>query len=303
MIKDGELRAIVNLLDDTDEEVVRAAEARLFAEGPDVVPLLENCWTDNKDPFIAFRIETIIRSIQQQQLEADFTIWRDTGGADLLSACLLVNRIHYPGLNPDMVFKYLDKVRLDAWMAMYSAGNPLDKIQLLNHILFERHGFSGNTTNYHVPDNSFIHRVIETRKGNPISLCNLYSVIAQRLGMPVFGVNLPQHFVLAWCEEQSPQAQVPYNSPPALDRKDYGRVLFYINPFSKGQVFMKKNIDDFLQAIKVEARAEFYEPCDNQEILRRMLRNLHYAYAEIHNEEKLRETEVFMRIMGMTGED
>ncbi len=303
MISLNELEAILYLLDDTDEEVVRTAENRLFSEGVNVIPYLEAIWENQTDQSARERIEIVIRSIQQQNLHQDFVVWKETGGQDLLEACLLVNRIQYPGLNTEIVTRFIDKIRLDAWMAMYSAENPLDKIQILNHILFERQGISGNTENYHAIDNSFIHRLVESKEANPITICNLYSIIAQRLGMPVFGVNLPQHFVLAWCEELNAEPTVPYNTIPFLDRNNYGKVLFYINPFSKGQVFLRKNIDEFLDAIKVKPRPEFYEPCSNIEILRRMLRNLNYSYQEVQNHQKASEVEAYMNLLGLTGED
>jgi hypothetical protein len=120
--------------------------------------------------------------------------------------------------------------------------------------------------------------------------------------MPVFGVNLPQHFILAWCEEETPGISDSYNAPKSLNRSDYGKVLFYINPFSHGQIFLKKNIDDFLAAIKTQPRPEFYEPCNNLEIIRRVLRNLHFSYGELQNKDKMNRISDYMNILGMRGE-
>jgi regulator of sirC expression with transglutaminase-like and TPR domain len=300
MLSKSEIEAILYLLDDSDEEVIQTVEQRLYSEGPGIVPLLEDYWTGNEDPLRAFRIESIIRNIQKLQLEQDFTSWMHSDARDLFTGCNLVSRIQYPGLKTEGVEAYVEKVRLDAWMAMYSAQNPLDKVQILNHILFERQGISGNSENYHAPDNSFLNRVIEARRGNPISLCNLYSIVAQRLGLPVFGVNLPQHFVLAYCDDSDKDQDISFHSKGQLRRDDYGKVLFYINPYSRGQVFLRKNIDEFLHAIKVEPQAGFYEPCDNLEIVRRMLRNLHFSYSELQALDKQSLVQNYMRVLGMT---
>ncbi|MCC7298827.1 MAG: transglutaminase family protein [Bacteroidia bacterium] len=302
MLKDSEIKAILFLLDDPDEEVVAAVEERLYSEGPEIISTLESFWKGDEDPVLAYRIETIIKNIQNRELEKDFTNWLQSENQDLLEGCLLICRIQYPGMNPDVVHNYIEKVRIDAWMALYSAGNPMDRVKILNHILFERHGLKGNQSNYHSPDNSFLNRVIESRTGNPITLCCLYSIIAQKVGMPVFGVNLPQHFVLAWCEEPIPNFQTAYQGPPALFRKDFGKILFYINPFSHGQIFLKKNIDEFLDAIKVAPQKSFYEPCNNLEIIKRMLRNLHFSYTEIQNNEKRDAVANYMKLLGMGGE-
>lgn len=300
MLTRSELEAMIYLLDDNDNEVVDAVQDRLFREGPEVVPLLEEIWSDNKDPGKGDKIEQLIDRINQRELLKDLMAWKSSVQKDLLEACLIVCRIQYPGMDSGMVYRYIEKLKLEVWMAMYNTHNPLDRIKVLNHILFERHGLSGNSENYHAPDNSFIHRLIETRRSNPITLCSLYAIVAQRLGLPVFGVNLPQHFVLAWCEEKQTPEALPYQSAASLRREDFGEVLFYINPFSKGQVFLKENIDEFLKAIHVEPRELFYEPCSNEDILQRMLRNLHFSYSELHHSRNVATIEMLMRQLGMS---
>ncbi|MBL7812201.1 MAG: transglutaminase family protein [Bacteroidetes bacterium] len=302
MLRPTEIEAMLFLLDDTDEGIVKAVESRFFAEGMEVLPSLEAYWQTNQDPLIAARIEEIIQAIQQNALHTDIAKWLDKGGTDLLEAAIMVARIQYPGLNTHLVHHFIEKVKADAWPALFNAQSPYDKVHALNHIFFDRQGMTGNNENYHAPDNSLINRVIETRRGNPITLCILYSVIAQRLGMPVFGVNLPQHFVLAWCDDSHIAGGVPLKTDGILQREWYGDVLFYLNPFSRGQIFVQKNIDDFLQVIKVEQDPVFYEPCANVEILKRMLRNLHYAYSEIRNVAGQNKVESFMRQLGMMGE-
>ncbi|KAF5277932.1 hypothetical protein FQR65_LT15898 [Abscondita terminalis] len=70
-------------------------------------------------------------------------------------------------------------------------------------------GLSGNTANYHDPQNSYLNKVLESKKGNPITLACIYCVIAQRLDIPIYGVNLPKHFVLAYMNEETTWIQSP----------------------------------------------------------------------------------------------
>ncbi len=302
MISESELKAMLYLLDDTDEQVVNTVSGRLLSEGTQILPVLEEYWLANQDPMRANRIEQIIRNIQNKDLSAGFDEWLKSKEKCLLEACLLVSKIHYPGLDESLVVNFVEKMRLDAWMSLYNASNPNDKISILNHIFFERYNFKGNSNDYHNPDNSLINRVIETRSGNPISLCNLYAIVAQKLGLPVFGVNLPQHFVLAYCDDSHMEPVVPFQAPASLKRDDYGQVLFYINPFSRGQIFLHKNIKEFLQVIKVEAQPTFFDTCPTVEILRRMLRNLHYAYQKAQDDDRAKRVSFYMKKLGMTDE-
>jgi regulator of sirC expression with transglutaminase-like and TPR domain len=281
---------------------VDSVSSRLLSEGEEIIPLLEDYWLGNNDPIRAVRIEQIIRNIQTDSLSRDFQQWIQSENKDLLTACLLVSRIHYPGMDVSVVNNFIEKLRMDAWMALYNAGNPTDKVRILNHIFFERNGFKGNSEDYHHPDNSCINRVIETRSGNPISMCNLYSIVAQKLGIPLFGVNLPQHFVLAYCDDAGQNPIVPFQSPNSINRDDFGSSLFYVNAFSKGQIFLRRNIRDFLEVIRVEPSDNFFEPCNNLEILKRMLRNLHYSYGKTDDSHRRSLAEHYMAMLGMKDE-
>jgi regulator of sirC expression with transglutaminase-like and TPR domain len=77
------------------------------------------------------------------------------------------------------------------------------------------------------------------------------------------------------------------------------KVNFYVNAFSKGQIFTKESVDAFLKVIKVNPQPAFYEPCDNLEIFRRILRNLHFAYSEQQDSEKQRDVLDIMKHLGM----
>ncbi len=71
-----------------------------------------------------------------------------------------------------------------------------DVIRALRENLFIRYGFSGNKTDYYSPDNSFLHRVIETRQGIPISLSLVMMEVGRRLNLPLVGIGLPCHFMV-----------------------------------------------------------------------------------------------------------
>src|SRR3546814_17101059 len=67
--------------------------------------------------------------------------------------------------------------------------STLEKVKLLNHVFFKVHGFSGNTVNHQDPQNSYLNLVLESKKGNQISLALIYSLVAQKLDIPIYGVR------------------------------------------------------------------------------------------------------------------
>jgi regulator of sirC expression with transglutaminase-like and TPR domain len=267
-----EIRALINLLDDPDEEVYSHVRNKLLSMGQPVIPVLENAW-EMGDPFntlIQTRIEGIIHNIQFENVASALKTWAREGAKDLLTGTILITRYQYPDLNEEKVRKKLDQITKDVWIELNSNLTALEKIRIINHIIFDVHGFSGNTTNYHAPQNSYLNNVLESKKGNPLSLSILYAIVAQNLGIPVFGVNLPQHFILAYMDYGIKEEQ--------LNEED---ILFYINPFSRGAVFTKKEIDAFLKQLNLDPDPVFYRPCYNLDIVKRLLQNLIYSYEKL----------------------
>jgi regulator of sirC expression with transglutaminase-like and TPR domain len=72
----------------------------------------------------------------------------------------------------------------------------LQKLRILNQFFFKDLNFGGNLNNYYDPDNSFIHALLRTRRGIPISLALLWMELAQGLGLSVRGVGFPGHFMV-----------------------------------------------------------------------------------------------------------
>ncbi len=281
MTKESELHSLVQLLDDSDPEVVEIVENKLLEQGIEILPKLEDFWLHGTFPAHAKLLENIIQRIQFKKLKDDINLWKSQPIKSDFQAWILATRIQYPGLTEGMMMAHLNQLRIDAWVKLSKVRNPLDQIQILNHLFFELYNFSGNSSNYHHPDNSFVNRVLETKTGNPISLAVLYSTIAKALGIPVFGVNLPQHFVLAYCRMDSEPNYDGVYDKNELQISKVKSVLFYINPFSKGQIFAADSIDAFLKTIKIEKESDFYLPCDSEQILIRMLRNLYHAYQKM----------------------
>ncbi len=299
MLNPNQLRAMIQLLDDDDHEVVEIVEQKFLEEGITAVDDLEQIWLDNEFPQFNVKIERILKIIQQQLLFQDVNDWIDSPEPSTLTGWILASRIQYPGLKLESLKNQLNQFKIDAWVMLSGVNNPGDQIAILNYIFYEKYGFKGNHENYHSPENSLLPRVLETKLGNPISLAILYMVIAQDLGMPVFGVNLPQHFVLAYCKMKTPPNHLGVFLNHQLLLSNVESVDFYFNPFSKGQIFNKESIDAFLKVIHVKKQENFYLPCSSIEIFKRILRNMHFAYSEQHDFEKQNDVSELMKLIGI----
>ncbi len=298
MLNEREVISLIALLDDEDLEVAEHVEQKLLSLGTDVISFLENEWGAIKNIEQQKKVENIIHRIHFINLLNELREWSHEPEPDLLEGIILVSKYRYPDIDKQKILNEIDKIRLDIWLELHYDLTAYEKIRVLNHVFYQIHGFQGNTDNYHDPSNSFINNALESKKGNPIMLAIIYMLVAQRLQIPIFGVNLPQHFVLAYKEENTQHLTTdPFNTKPKLDYR-FGKVLFYINAFNKGAVFSKANLEQFLIQIKIEPKYEFFEACSNTDIVKRVLRNLVIAYKQNNKLNNVSEVHEMLAILG-----
>jgi len=268
------LNALIKLLDEPDEKAYRLIREKIHSFGTNAIKPLDKAWDNTFDIMVQERITSIINEIRWDQLVHEFSDWVKFNSSDLLKGFLLVTRTHYPGLDEKDLIIRIEQMKMDVWLELNENLTALENVKVLNHILFEMHHFDGNKIHINEPQNFYLNTLLETRKGSPISLGMLYLTFAQKLNLPVFGVNLPQHFILAYLTE------------PGISYPTEDDVLFYINPFNKGAVFTRREIELFIRQLKLKPERSFFAPCPNAEVVRRMIQNLMFSYNSLGQSEK-----------------
>ena len=278
--KNKELEALIRLLDEPNEGIFSQIREKLVYYGLDAVPVLEVAWDNSFDNTIQCRIEEIIHNIQQNHLRHELNDWSRNSHFDLLKGFYLLSKYQYPDLDYKDIGSKIEILKRDIWLELYSGLTALEKVKVINHIVFDIHGLKGNKTNVDAPQNYFINNLLESRKGNHLSLGVLYIILAQKLGIPIFGVDLPQHFVLAYVDEVHDER---------FAIADENEVLFYINPFNRGAIFTKNEIDVYINHLRLEKKNSFFKPCSNVTIIRRMIENLINTYDRLGYSDKVAE--------------
>ena len=252
------IKAMIQLLDDSDTEVVQLVEAQMRSLGSAIIPVLEAEWEQlSFNPYLQTKLEDLIHEFQLDLMKNRLTLWKEGGGMDLLEGMWIISTYRYPEYTYADLQLAMEQMYFEVWPQMRDDLHPIDQLKILNTVMFDQLKFGANTKNFHAANNSFINVVLDSKKGNPISLCVIYMWIAQKLGMPVYGVNLPNLFVLTYKKDE---------------------LQFYINVFNKGLIFNKTDTDNYIAQLNLEPNDIYYQPCANLEIVRRVLRNLIMAY-------------------------
>lgn len=285
MINPTEVNSLIKLLDDPDGEIYNHVHQKLLSYGVEAIQYLESAFEQAFDSIQQERIANLVHEIQFSTVKNDLQLWYQGGSFDLLQGILIINRYQYPDLDEQKVINQVEAIKRDIWLQMMNEASPVEQIKLINHVFYNIHGFSGNTSNHRDPQNSYISQVLDTKRGNQISLAIIYSIIAQKLDIPVYGVNLPQHFILAYLDE-------------SREAEFEGGILFYINAFNKGFIFGRRDVDMFLKQLNLRFDKQFYEPCSNADIIKRVIRNLISAYEHMGSSEKVDELNELLEILG-----
>ncbi len=179
----------------------------------------------------------------------------------LLRAAIAISMHELDDVDPADVEKTLNEIAHEIKKRAPS-GNPHAIIAQLHEVLFEEWGFTGHSSDYYAPDNSYLPRVLQTRRGIPVTLSLIYKAIAQRVGMIARGINAPVHFLAA--------VEVD-GSWMIVDAFESGRVL------TREEVFQR--LDQLAGAI-VERADALLATASHPQWLARILRNLEQIFTD-----------------------
>jgi regulator of sirC expression with transglutaminase-like and TPR domain len=268
-INESKIKALIALLDDEDVEVINHVNHEILNLGEEIIPFLEQEWNNSAMyPKMQKRIEDLIHQVNFNTIRIKLLKWKLEGSVDIIEAMWLIACYQYPDLSLSDITASINQIYYEVWPEMKEGLTPVEQVNILNHVLFNKLKFGANSKNFHAPSNSMLNAVLESKKGNPISLCVIYYAVASKLGLPIYGVNLPNLFILTYKGENT---------------------QFYINAFNKGIIFTKSDIDNYIAQLNITPQPLFYEPCTHNDIVVRVIRNLTVSFEKLGDQERAAE--------------
>jgi regulator of sirC expression with transglutaminase-like and TPR domain len=235
---------------------------------------LEAEWEVQHDPAIQAKLEEVIHKISLRGATDELLKWRKGGGKDLLEGWFLLTRFQYPELSFTTYRNEVNRLVNKTWLEINNRMDSLDKVKVLNHILFVMEGYHQNKENAHDPRNFYLNVVTEKHAGNPYSLGLLYLIVAEKLDLPVYGVLLPGYFVLMYIDG---------------DRE------FYIDAFNGGRTFSRSDLSRFLKEMQVEEKPSYFKPTSNIYMVLAMLRGLMTDYRNNGQDDRADDVDQLLR--------
>lgn len=274
------LDALITLLDDPDSTVFQMVEQELLKEDEEIIPALEKKWEQSFDENSQARIENIIQSLQFKRTFRGLKNWigQTPGTQDLFEGFCAVDKFQYPDLNPLNLTLKIENLRKSIWLELNNSLTLLEKTTILNHFIFNLNGYSVNLSNPESPQNCFLNQLLDTKRGNPVSMSIFYTIIARAIELPAYLVDFPKNPLVAIVDAEL--AQKVHGS--ARDTE----VLFYINPSNKGAITSRKEIEYHLKRNDYQPIAEYAEPKQDVLFVKRLVESMLEAYTSVGYKEK-----------------
>lgn len=193
------------------------------------------------------------------------TLVRSDGDFALFEAAITLAQDEYPETDMQTVLGEVDQLLARVKRRLAADAPPIQRLRVLNRFFYDDLGFGGNHNNFYDPDNSFPSVLLRTRRGIPISLAVVWMELAQGLGLEVYGVGFPGHFLVKVMLPIG-QAVIEPLTGRSLSREELSEML---EPYRK-----RSGLVDAFEA----PLGLYLQSATPREILARMLRNLKEIY-------------------------
>ncbi len=245
--------SILSLLADEDSDTAGLVQSQLIARGSAVLADLRDLL-----PLASGRTERrlkeIVAQIAGEAAEKKFgalcAAFGDHG--DIEDAAWTLAAVVAPGEDFSTQHRLLDEWGATLSRRLLGKETVIQQCSEISALLGGELGFRGNEDDYYAEENSLLPRVVEHRRGNPITLCLAYIAVGRRAGLPVQGVGLPGHFVVR-----------------------IGGV--FVDPFHGGRRLQLEDCQKLLESLSLELQPHHLLPCKPRVMLARMLNNLLHA--------------------------
>ncbi len=287
-MRTNRINALINLLDDPDRNIFELVEKELLKENYTIIPALEEKWEQSFDESCQERIENLIQGLQFKKTYSLLKNWLSKEKNDLLEGFLIVDMFQYPDVNEMVVSKKIEKIKNEIWLELNNSLTLLEKTTIINHFLYNIHGFSINHNNLKSPQNCCLNQILETKKGNPVSMSLFYTILARQLGLPAWFTDFPKNPLVAIVDSD-------------LARKVHGKnsgsdILFYINPSNKGSIASRKEVNYHLKKNNYTPLEKFAEPQPDKLFIKRLLESAKDSFLAVGLTEKELNTEKLLNL-------
>lgn len=237
MATTAEINALLNLIEDPDQDIFNSVSERFVGLGKEIIRILEDFKNSNSNLDVQEKTQLIISKINLKYLSLQVNEWKKNDGESLIEPSLIISDYLNSDNDRENIFFELEKIRKSVWLELNNYLTPLEEVNVINKIIFGYYKFKGKETSYQNTLDFDLHNLLLKKSGHSFPLSVLYLVIADMLGIPIHPVEVPKQNLLCYVEKGSPGAH-----------EHDTEILFYIDP-SGGHIYTQNDIENYLKKI------------------------------------------------------
>ena len=258
----GEINALLNLIEDPDDEVYQTITRRFIGFGQEVIPVLNEFQELTDDPVQVAKINSIISQISISGLQTAVTDWLNSEDQSVLEASLFIAAYLNPEYDRDRLFFEVEKIRKTIWLELNDYLTPLEEINILNKIIFGHYNYKGVELDHSTTTDFDPSHLLYNKVSNTFPLASLYLIIAEMLGVTVLPADIPKQNLLCYVEEGS--------SIISVEGSD---ILFYIDPLN-GQVYTHSDVENYVKKMNLAHPPVSYTASNSINFVQRWLKEI-----------------------------
>ncbi len=192
----------------------------------------------------------------------------------LTEAVIAIGQHAYPALDVQATLDEIDSMVIKLKTRFTAETTDLQKLQYLKYFFFQEMHFELNPNDYYDPENSYLHSLLQKRRGIPISLSILLMEFGLQIGLQIRGISFPNHFLV---RISLPQGEVVMD-PTTGSSLSKNELQAMLDPYLDSQGYRGE------LALPLSL---FLRSSSPREILSRFLRNLKAIYTHQERWERL----------------
>jgi regulator of sirC expression with transglutaminase-like and TPR domain len=281
------LDALISLLEDEDELVFNSVKEKLLSLGPIVLPKLEDSLLTVESIEHINKLEAIISRLKSELLIERLKQWINSENRSLLDGWILISSVHHPNISKEKIENSIQKIYREVWLEITESMTSLEKVAVINHILFRINLFDISENEAPSVENIVLDKLLFSKTGDVYSLTILYLIIARNLHLDLLPIMLANKLLLVY--EDNLAASLAFGDTSE-------KYLFYINVAHRGSVISPKEVQ-FLYD-KTQKYGKLVTRIENDISLIKKLLNLMYLiYTNEGDQDKLLLTEDLLALL------
>jgi regulator of sirC expression with transglutaminase-like and TPR domain len=182
----------------------------------------------------------------------------------------------------------LERIKRNIWLELNNYLTPLEQANVLCSILYNYYKLTTNDVTYENPNDFFINKVLESKKGNAISMGILYQVMCDLLDINASIISIPKQMIIAFYHSDY------YADKSNADSREH--IHFYVDAVN-GQAYSYADIHKYFKRINVQPTVEHFKPLSHKRIIKILLEEVGKCFYSQQAEDKQEEIVALAKIL------